>query len=236
MQERLQKIISNAGIASRRKAEELILQGKVTVNGKMVTELGMKADISEDEIKVKGKKIGGGTRKLTYIINKPKGFICTNSDPEGRKRVIDILPNRGHFYTVGRLDINSSGLILLTNDGELAQKIIHPSQNIIKTYKAILSRPISDDSAKRLKNAMKINKRKVDIYNIRISTDRKSVSLGITEGRNRVIRNIFEILGISVKELKRVGIGKLTLRNIPEGAYRKLTDRDISAIFDKKVK
>lgn len=233
MQERLQKIISNAGIVSRRKAEELILQGKVIVNGRKVTELGFKADASKDEIKVKGKAINT-TNKVTYIVNKPKGYICTNSDPEGRKRVIDLLPTRGHFYTIGRLDINSSGLILLTNDGNLSQKIIHPRQNIIKTYRAILSRPISEESEKRLTKAMKVDKRKVDIYNARISGDRKSVTIGITEGRNRVVRNIFEILGMSVKELKRIGIGKLTLRNIPEGGFRKLTDRDLSAIFDKK--
>lgn len=234
--ERIQKIISNAGIASRRKAEELILQGKVSVNGKVVTELGVKADLSTDDIRIKGKKIQSASRKVTYIVNKPKGYICTNSDPEGRKRVIDIIPGRGHFYTVGRLDINSSGLILLTNDGELAQKIIHPSQNIIKTYRAILSRPISADSEKRLTKAMRIDKRKVDIYDIRIAVDRKSITLGITEGRNRVVRNIFEILGIAVKELKRVGIGKLTLRSIPEGAFRQLTDRDLESIFAKKTK
>lgn len=232
--ERLQKIISNAGIASRRKAEELILQGKVSVNGKMITELGAKADVAKDDIRVKGKKIQAAVRKVTYVVNKPKGYICTNNDPEGRKRVIDIIPGRGHFYTIGRLDINSSGLILLTNDGELAQKIIHPSQNIVKTYRAILSRPISEESEKRLKKAMRVDGRKVDIYDARIAADRKSITLGITEGRNRVVRNIFEIMGISVKELKRVGIGKLTLRNIAEGAFRKLTPKDLSAIFAKK--
>lgn len=246
--ERLQKIIAAAGIASRRKAEDLITAGLVSVNGQTVTELGTKADPLVDHIKVNGRAIGTAERHVYLLLHKPKGYVTTVTDPEGRPTVLDLVHGvKARVYPVGRLDYLSEGLLLLTNDGQLAQKLTHASSHVPKTYLVKVSGKPSDSAISKLRtgvflpaeqtplnsppvkqNAPSARRRSKAVYTapVRIRLVRESANpwyeITLIEGRNRQIRRMFEQVGHHVEKIKRVRYGPLEL-DVEPGKVRQLT-------------
>jgi len=236
MLERLQKIISAAGITSRRAAEELIAEGRVKVNGKLVTELGTKADASKDHIKVDGKLINP-RQPLTYImLNKPAGFVTTMSDPERRPTVQDLLQGvKVRVYPVGRLDYNTEGLLLMTNDGDFAHLITHPKHEFPKTYLAKVKGVVDEKALNELEQGVYLDDGKTapaKIKKIRKEEANSWLEITIHEGRKRQVRRMFDRVGHSVIKLKRVRTGTLTLGDLQEGSYRHLTTDEVSALKD----
>ncbi|HVR96456.1 MAG TPA: pseudouridine synthase [Thermoanaerobaculia bacterium] len=246
-EERLQKILARAGIASRRKAEELIREGLVTINGR-VAELGEKADPEHDAIKVDGKRIHPSTGHRYLLLNKPKGFMSTLSDPEGRPTVVDFVPPgmRKALMPVGRLDFNTEGLLLLTDDGELAQRIAHPSSGCTKTYEVKVKGRPTDADIDRLQSGVVLDGRRTAPCRIvprgsgvakrrgpRTDEDDGEntwwiVELG--EGRNRQIREMFYRIGHGVQKLRRVAIGPLRDPHLPLGGLRELTEQEVEKL------
>ncbi|MBW3014042.1 rRNA pseudouridine synthase [Candidatus Woesearchaeota archaeon] len=217
MEQRLQKIMSEAGIASRRKSEELIEQGLVKVNGK-TAKLGDKADPDKDKIEVKGKEIKR-EKKVYIIINKPKGILCSVSDDRGRKTVVQLIKTKEKIYPVGRLDLDTEGLLILTNDGDFANNIIHPRYNIKKTYTATLDKPLLLKDFQKLKQGLTIEDRKVNVFDLKQKNNQ--ITLAIHEGRKHIIKKLFEKLGYKVEELKRTKIGNLAL-DLKPGEYKEV--------------
>lgn len=222
-EERLQKIIAKSGICSRRQAEELILLGKVLVNGKRVTEMGVKADPNKDKIKVKGKLINPHKDLMYLIYHKPKKCIVTKSDPEGRITIYDLLPKKYHHLNpVGRLDFNSEGLLLLTNDGDLAQKISHPRHKLNKIYQVKVQGQIKPHQLKKMKDGIIIDGKKTmpcDIEIFRENQNSTWFKIVLQEGRNRQIRKMCEAVGLTVKTLVRTHLGPLNLKGITYGNW-----------------
>lgn len=235
--ERLQKIIAAAGIASRRKAEELIAGGLVSVNGKIVTELGSKADPERDHIRVNGKLLHGAERSIYLLLNKPKGYVTTVRDPECRPTVMNLLRGiRSRVYPVGRLDYASEGLLLLTNDGELAYRLMKAESHVPKVYLVkIAGRPASEALA-RLRAGVSISlagRKRVRTAPAKISLVRDAPNpwyeITLTEGRNRQIRRMFEEVGHHVEKIKRVRLGPLEL-DVHPGEFRHLTPREVAQL------
>lgn len=234
MAERLQKIISQAGIASRRHAEELIVSGKVTVNGKTVTELGTKVE-KWDSVAVNGKSLK--PQNFIYILlNKPKGYVTTMSDPQGRKKVTDLvtaIPER--IYPVGRLDSNTEGLLLMTNDGELTHGLTHPSKHVDKTYIAkIEGRPV-ETKLDLLRMGIRLDDGETAPAQIRqleydSERDLSKLEIIIHEGKNRQIRRMFETIGYPVRSLKRIQFAFLTLEGVRRGQHRPLTASEVAEL------
>ena len=253
--ERLQKIIAAAGVASRRKAEELIVAGLVSVNGQVVTELGTKADPGRDSIKVNGKLIGDRERHVYLLLNKPKGFVTTVTDPEGRPTVLDLVRGLGtRVYPVGRLDYASEGLLLLTNDGELAQKLTHASSHVSKTYLVKVSGKPTAEQIEKLRGGINLRpdtaplkthagatgQTRVRRRSEAVRTAPAQVALvrdaanpwyevALIEGRNRQIRRMFEEIGHHVEKIKRVRYGPLQL-DVEPGEFRHLTTKEVSLL------
>jgi 23S rRNA pseudouridine2605 synthase len=250
-QERLQKIIAAAGIASRRKAEELITTGQVSVNGKIVTELGTKADRDTDHIKVAGKTLRGAEHHVYLLLNKPKGYVTTVSDPEGRPTVLDLVRGMGaRLYPVGRLDYLSEGLLLLTNDGELAQKLMHASTHVPKTYLVKVSgKPTSEQISKlrggvflpaetkpvKTREGQEHRRRSQAVRTgpVKIELMRDSANpwyeITLIEGRNRQIRRMFEQIDHHVEKIKRVRYGPLQL-DVEPGHFRHLSSSEVAQL------
>jgi 23S rRNA pseudouridine2605 synthase len=242
VQERLQKIIAAAGVASRRHAEELIKSGMVSVNGQTVTELGTKADPEHDHIKVGNKLLKTAQRHIYLLLHKPKGYVTTSNDPEGRPTVMDLI--RGletRVYPVGRLDYASEGLLLLTNDGELTQKLTHASSHVTKTYLVKVSGVPTEESLMRLRQGIVLQpvkpksgdkrpSKKVRTAPAKIEMFREGdnpwYEMTIIEGRNRQIRRMFEEVGHHVEKIKRVKYGPLEL-DVEAGKYRSLTEKEV---------
>ena len=239
--ERLQKIIAAAGISSRRKAEELITQGRVSVNGQTVTELGSKADPERDHIKVDGKPVQGAERHVYLLLNKPKGYVTTVSDPEGRPTVLDLVKNVGaRIYPVGRLDWSSEGLLLLTNDGELASKLMRAASHVPKTYLVKIAGRATEEGIEKLRRGIRIGartgpRRMEQVHTapaqIRLAKDAANPWYEVTlvEGKNRQIRRMFEEIGHHVEKIKRVRYGPLTL-DVEPGAFRELTPGEVAGL------
>lgn len=226
MTERLQKFISQAGIASRRHAEELILQGKVSINGHVVRELGTKVDPQKDRIEVSGKSIK--LQKLVYLLlNKPKRYITTRHDPQKRKTIYDLLPAdlKIKVWPVGRLDFNTEGLLILTNDGELTQTLTHPSAEHDKEYMVELDKEISEGKFEKIKSGVYLDGKLTSPAKARV--DGKTVYITIHEGWNRQVRRMFSVLGYTVRNLRRIRIGKLKLGNLPVGEYKVITKQEV---------
>ncbi len=253
--ERLQKIIAAAGIASRRKAEELITDGLVSVNGQTVTELGSKADPDHDHIKVNGKLIGAPERHVYLLLNKPKGYVTTASDPEGRSTVLDLVRGlRTRVYPIGRLDYASEGLLLLTNDGELAQKLTHASSHIPKTYLVKVSGQPSSEQIAKLRGGVSLSPDRSPLkapagaiakaglrrraQAVRTAPARIELvhdaanpwyEVSLIEGRNRQIRRMFEEIDHHVEKIKRVRYGPLQL-DVEPGKFRHLTSKEVGQL------
>ena len=232
--ERLQKVIANSGYTSRRKAEELILNGKVSVNGKKVYELGVKVS-DKDEIKVDGNIISREEKEY-YLLNKPRGVITSTSDDKNRKTVVDLINTKKRIYPVGRLDYDTTGALILTNDGEFANMIMHPSKKIDKVYVAKVKGIVSYQDIKKLANGVYIDgvktskgKAKVIKYNKEKQTT--VVELTIHEGKNHQVKKMFESLSYEVIKLKREKISFLDLKGLSVGEYRTLTPKEVKKLY-----
>lgn len=234
MQERLQKIIAGAGIASRRTAERYILEGRVSVNGEVITRLGAKADPERDEIRVDGRLISTGVEKRYLALHKPRGYVTTLKDPEGRPVVTDLLRNiRERLYPVGRLDYDSEGLLILTNDGDFAQHLQHPRHEIFKTYLVKVRGKLPAERMRLLREGVALEDGPfvpVEVHPEKMNPKSSWFRIVVSEGRNRVIRRAFDALGHPVQRLIRIAIGNLMLGDLAEGEYRALTKREIEGL------
>ena len=244
MQVRLQKIISAAGIASRRAAEKLIEQGRVSVNGQTVTELGTKADPGADDIRVDERRVKGPQQHRYFLLNKPRGYVTTRSDPEHRPTVLDLLKGvREYVYPVGRLDFDSEGLLILTNDGELAATLTHPRHEVERVYEAqVLGVPDAHD-LDRLRKGIVIDGRRTSPAQVELLIDRRSMTpaaarskgrdetsmlrVTIHEGRTHQVRKMADAIGHPVRTLRRVRIGPIADKHLSPGTYRELTADEV---------
>lgn len=234
--ERLQKILSQAGVASRRASEQMMLEGRVTVNGRTVRELGTKADPSRDDIRVDGSRIKIVEQYRYILLNKPRGYVTTRSDPERRKTVMDLLRGvKEYVYPVGRLDYESEGLLLLMNDGDLAAKLTHPSHGIARVYEAkVLGIPDSHD-LERLQRGIVIDGRRMRASEVALLPQKRDDSgatllITLREGRNRQVRNMCDAIGHPVDHLKRVAIGPLRDPRLKTGYWRDLNDDEVERL------
>jgi 23S rRNA pseudouridine2605 synthase len=240
MQIRLQKIISTAGVASRRAAEKLIVDGRVSVNGETVRELGSKADPDTDEIRVDDRRVKHAQRPRYYLLNKPAGYVTTRSDPEQRRTVLDLLKGvREYVYPVGRLDYDSEGLLLLTNDGDLAAALMHPSHEVDRVYEAqVLGTPDAHD-LDRLARGIMVDGRRTAPAVVELVTDRRRsttrtkgdetslIRVTVHEGRTRQVRKMCDAIGHPVRKLRRVRIGPLWDNSLKPGTFRELTAEEV---------
>ena len=243
MLERLQKIIAHAGVASRREAEQMIREGRVTVNGRVVTELGTKADAGRDHVKVNGKLVAKAEPHRYILLYKPKAVMTTVEDPEGRRTVIDLIRGvRERIYPVGRLDFQSEGLVLLTNDGELAYKVSHPTHGSVKTYN-VKVRGVPDDRVlDKLRRGITIEgKRTLPCDINRMKTTGRNDDEGnswlevkLREGRTQQIRKMFQAMGHPVTKLKRVAIGPISDPRLSPGVWRELTQHEVTMLATMK--
>ena len=237
---RLQKILSTAGIASRRAAESFILDGRVTVNGKPVTELGSKADPDTDDIRVDGRRVKTAAARRYILMYKPRGYITSRSDPQQRPTVIDLLTTGGvreYVYPVGRLDYESEGLLLLTSDGDLAERLMHPSHGVEREYHVRVRGVPDRDALRRLATGVMLDGRKTAPADVEIvktieaqSGEDALLSIVIHEGRNRQVRRMCEAVGHLVVRLRRVRIGPIHDEHIRPGEFRDLTDREVAVL------
>jgi 23S rRNA pseudouridine2605 synthase len=234
MSVRLQKFLADAGIASRRASEKLILEGEVTVNGHVVRELGTKVDPLHDHVRVDGREVKA-KRKLYIAINKPPGYICSRADPEKRKTVGDLLPREwSNLHSVGRLDYNSEGLIFYTNDGEFSLRLTHPRYGVRKKYMVTLKGEVTDEHIREFQKGVYHEGDLLRAEQGRILKNNKShslVELILSEGKNREVRRMFEALGFEVERLQRVQIGPVKLGQLPRGKWRALTPSEIKGLM-----
>ena len=235
--ERLQKYLSTCGVASRRKSEELIIQGKVKVNGKVVNELGFK-DNDNDNITVDDNEIKK-EEKVYFLLYKPEKTICSVKDEKGRSTVINLIQTNKKIFPVGRLDYDTSGILLLTNDGELTNLLTHPSHNIEKTYYAKIDGIINADNIKKLEkgvviDGVKTKRAKAKIKKIDKKNNKSYVELIITEGRNHQVKNMFMSLGYKVLKLKRTNYAFLDLKGLSSGEYRSLNVKEVKKLYSLK--
>lgn len=239
MEERLQKYMARCGVASRRKCEEIILSSKVKINDKIVNELGVKIDPSKDKVFYNGKRILPEENKLYIMLNKPEGYITSVKDEKGRKTILDLVKVNERIYPIGRLDYDSSGLILLTNDGDIYNKIIHPRVEVEKKYIALCKGVFSDEEIKKFENGIDIGgyiTANAKIKLIDKEKDKKTnavnslVEIIIHEGKNRQIRKMCSALGHEVITLKRVAVGDIKLGYLKRGEWRNLTEDELNYI------
>lgn len=233
---RLQKFLAQSGVASRRKAEEMIRAGRVSIDGIVVTEMGVKVDPETQRVLCDNKVVSPGEQHRLYILlNKPRGYVTTVSDPQGRPTVISLLPGvKSRVFPVGRLDLDSEGALLLTNDGELAQKVTHPSHETTKTYETLVQGIPAKGDIQRLRQGILLEGRKTWPARIELITLKERTALyrvTIHEGRKRQIRLMFQEIGTPVIRLKRTAYGKLTLGSLKSGSYRFLKSGELKKIF-----
>ena len=229
--ERIQKILSRAGIASRREAERMLLEGRVTVNGKVIDTLGFKADPLKDHIKVDGKRLVRFEPNVTLLLNKPRGYVSTVRDPEDRPTVMNLLKGvKRRIYPVGRLDIDAEGLLLLTNDGDLAYLLSHPRYSVPRTYLAKVSGVPEERDLSRLKRGVSLEDgkaRAVSVSVLRLSEKNSWIRIVVAEGRNHLVKRMLFAIGHSVLKLKRIEFGPLRLGALSPGQFRNLTPEEL---------
>lgn len=233
MEERLQKYMAGCGIASRRKCEELILSGRVTVNGKLITELGVKVIPNKDIVKFDGKLISKEENKVYIMLNKPEGYITSLKDEKGRKTILDLVKVKERIFPIGRLDYDSSGLLLLTNDGDIYNKIIHPRVKLDKKYVAVVRGRFSEKEIENFKNGVDIGgyiTASSNIKEISFENNISTVEITIHEGKNRQIRKMCSYFNHDVISLKRIAVGKIKLGYLKRGDFRKLTKDELDYI------
>ena len=237
--ERLQKVIAQAGVASRRKAEELITAGKVKVNGQIVTELGTKVS-DKDRIEVNNQIIEKEAKEY-YLLNKPRGVVTTTSDDKNRKTVVDLIPTSARIYPVGRLDYDTTGVLLLTNDGEFANILMHPTSNVDKVYVAKLEGIIKGEQINMLKDGVDIDGEIVKASRVKLKkVDQKAnscmVQITIHEGKNHQVKRMFKAVGFEVAKLKREREAFFDLKDLQSGEFRKLTPKEVTKVYGLKQK
>ncbi|MGN1371173.1 MAG: pseudouridine synthase [Candidatus Coprovivens sp.] len=236
--ERLQKFIANSGYCSRRKAEELIIKGQVYVNGELVTELGTKVNGNES-IVVEGVSLNKQNRKEYYLLNKPRGYICSVSDDKGRKVVTDLIDTKERIYPVGRLDYDTTGVLLLTNDGEFANILMHPSNGVEKTYLAIIEGVMTTEEIYELKDGVvidgvKVTPKRVKIKKKDLEKNKSKVEITIIEGRNHIVKKMFEAIGHPVNKLTRERLAFLDVKGLKSGEYRYLSNEEVRELMKLK--
>lgn len=234
--ERLQKVIAGFGYTSRRKAEELIKSGQVKVNGNIVRELGTKVS-SEDIIEIEGTVLEKNEKKVYYMLNKPRGVISSVQDEKNRKTVVSLIDTDLRIYPIGRLDYDTTGLLLLTNDGELANLLMHPKNEVEKKYIAKIEGVLSPSEFYSLKKGIVIEGRKVTPTYLKVRKESENssiVEIGIVEGRNHIVKKIFESLGYPVEKLKRESYAFLSLGNLKSGEYRELSLKEVKKLYSLK--
>jgi 23S rRNA pseudouridine2605 synthase len=233
---RLQKFLAETGVASRRAAEQLIVAGRVTVNGKTIDKLGTKVEPARDRVMVDGRTVKA-RRKLYLAVNKPKGYICTRNDPEQRRIITDLLPLEwSNLYPVGRLDHDTEGLIFVTNDGDFALRLTHPRYGTRKVYHATVEGRVVPAQLSRLTQGIVDEGETLKASRTRLlsaNNTRSEVEVELTEGKNREIRRMFKALGLEVSKLKRTQIGRIKLGELPTGKWRTLTEPEIKSLLPK---
>ena len=234
MLERLQKILSQAGVASRRASEQLMLEGRVTLNGSVIRELGTKADAARDDIRVDGRRIKVAERRRYILLNKPAGYVTTRSDPQRRRTILDLLTGvREYVYPVGRLDYDSTGLLILTNDGELAAQLTHPRHEVPRVYDVrVLGVPDAHDLA-RLSRGLVVEGRRTapaDVASVTEHAGGARLRITIREGRNRQVRKMCDAIGHPVEQLTRIAIGPIRDPHLKPGQWRDLTPEEVARL------
>jgi len=232
---RINKFLATSGVASRRASDKLIIDGLVKINGKICSP-GDDVDLSNDTVTVNGKIVNVVKKYEYYIMNKPKGYVCTVKDDKGRKTVMDLLPQKmKRLFPVGRLDYDTEGLLILTNDGDLTFKLTHPKNEVPKTYLVKTEKPVSDEDLAKLRSGVFVDGVKTKKCNVRLIETLKTGSklhITITEGRNRQVRKMFEAVNNNVDFLKRIKIGDLTLTGLNRGEVRQLNAREIDYLLN----
>jgi 23S rRNA pseudouridine2605 synthase len=233
---RLQKLLAQSGVASRRKCEELMLDGEVEVDGEVVTRLGTKVDPRTAVVRVSGKRLPPVSPHVYLVLNKPRGVVSTMSDPQGRRTLGDLVADRPErLFHVGRLDTDTEGLILLTNDGDFAQRVAHPSYELEKTYVAEVAGTVERATVRQLRDGVVLEDGPVEVHGCKVvstTADRSIVELTIHEGRNRIVRRLLEQVGHPVRRLTRTTIGPVQLRGLKVGALRELTRDELGSLLD----
>jgi 23S rRNA pseudouridine2605 synthase len=233
---RLQKLLAQSGVASRRRCEELMLAGEVEVDGEVVTRLGTKVDPRTAVIRVSGRRLPPVSEHVYLVLHKPRGVVSTMSDPEGRRTLADFVSDRPErLFHVGRLDTDTEGLILLTNDGDFAQRVAHPSYELEKTYVAEVDGAVKKPTLRTIRAGVEIEGRPVQVRSVRVVTahgQRSIVELVIHEGRNRIVRRLLTEVGHPVRRLTRTGIGPVRVQRMRSGEVRELTREELGALLD----
>lgn len=236
MQARLQKILSAAGVASRRASEQMILEGRVTVNGETVRELGTKADPDTDAIKVDGRRVKTAITHRYVVLYKPKGYVTTRKDPEGRRTVMDLIGDSQYIYPVGRLDYDTEGLLLMTTDGDLAARLMHPRHEVDKEYEVIVLGAPDARALEKLKKGVYIEGGRTSAAHVHVGSTVKGhkpttlLTITIREGRNRQIRKMCSAVGLPVRDLRRIRMGPITLGRLKPGQWRDLTPAEVKRL------
>jgi pseudouridine synthase len=230
--ERLQKFLSRCGVASRRQAELWIQEGKIRVNGQVVTELGVRIDPERDRVQVEGRHVRPAA-PVVLMVHKPSGYVSTTKDPQGRRVVTDLAPRQyGRLYPVGRLDYDATGLMLLTNDGGLAQRLMHPRYQVPRTYRVTVAGQMADGTRRRLAEGMTLEGRKVPVAVALVKSQpgKTVIELTVWEGRYHLVKRLMEKVGHQVLKLKRLAFGPLKLGRLPRGACRPLSKQELSSL------
>lgn len=233
MKIRLNRFLSESGVASRRKAEEFIKEGRVSVNNKIVKELATIIDDENDIVKVDGEKVSP-QKKVYFLLNKPKGYITTTEDEKGRKKVTDLIKTKLKIFPVGRLDYDTTGVLILTNDGDFANFLMHPSNKITREYKALLDKPITDEDKYRLLKGITLDGKKskfLDLYYPN-KEHKESLIVKVTEGRNHFVKRMFSSMGYTVKKLERISYANFNVKGMPIGSYRIISEEEVKKVYE----
>ncbi len=233
MQERLQKILARAGVASRRGAEQIMVEGRVTLNGEVARELGTKADLERDDVRVDGVRVKAAKGPVYLVLNKPRGYVTTRRDPEGRPTVMDLVPPVVGLFPVGRLDVTTEGLILLTNDGAFAERVSHPRYEVPRVYHAKVRGVPDAQTLGRLRRGVRVEGETMAVDRVRVieAGTNAWVELALHEGKHHEVKRMLEAVGHPVSKLRRVAVGSVTTRGLEPGQFRALAREEVAALL-----